>query len=58
VAFYADFIGLLLRWCEETLSEIEGWPDTRDISLTSEGRDGLERLLADLVADAATERHS
>jgi PadR family transcriptional regulator AphA len=56
-AFYAEFHRLLLRWCEETLAEIESWPGTRDLGLTAEGRERLERLLADLVSEAATERH-
>ncbi|MGH3676082.1 MAG: PadR family transcriptional regulator [Mycobacterium sp.] len=58
VAFYAAFNELLLRWCEETLSDIAAWPDTHDIGLTPEGEERFERLLADLVSDAAAERHS
>jgi hypothetical protein len=34
VCFYADFNRLLLRWCEDTLAEVETWPDTQDIGLT------------------------
>jgi PadR family transcriptional regulator, regulatory protein AphA len=45
-AFYAEFVSLLIRWCDETLAEVETWPDTRDIGLTSRARERLERLLA------------
>lgn len=45
-SFYGDFILLLTRWCEETLTEVESWPDTRDIGLTPQGRNRLEQLLA------------
>ena len=34
VSFYAEFNRLLIRWCEETLAEVERWPTTRDIGLT------------------------
>ncbi|MBO0884394.1 MAG: PadR family transcriptional regulator, partial [Mycobacterium sp.] len=43
-SFYGEFIFLLTRWCEETLTEVESWPDTRDIGLTPEGRNRLEQL--------------
>jgi DNA-binding PadR family transcriptional regulator len=42
--FYADFILLLLRWCNETLAEIDTWPDTRDMGLTPKARERLERV--------------
>jgi DNA-binding PadR family transcriptional regulator len=45
VTFYAEFISLLVRWCDETLAEVETWPDTRDIGLTPRARERLERLL-------------
>ena len=47
VSFYAEFNRLLIRWCEETLAEVETWPDTQDIGLTPRGRERLERLIAD-----------
>lgn len=47
VSFYSDFNNLLLRWCEETLAEVETWPDTQDIGLTRHGRERLERIIAD-----------
>jgi PadR family transcriptional regulator AphA len=45
-SFYGEFIVLLTRWCEETLAEVESWPDTRDIGLTPQARNRLEQLLA------------
>jgi PadR family transcriptional regulator, regulatory protein AphA len=33
-ALYGEFLLLLQRWCEETLAEIETWPDTRELGLT------------------------
>jgi DNA-binding PadR family transcriptional regulator len=41
--FYRD----LVEWCEETITEIERWPDTRDVGLTPRGREQWERLLAE-----------
>ena len=32
--FIADFYRDLIEWCEQTISEIDEWPDTRDIGLT------------------------
>jgi PadR family transcriptional regulator, regulatory protein AphA len=46
VAFYGEFVSLLIRWCDDTLAEVETWPDTRDIGLTPPARERLERLLA------------
>ena len=46
VAFYAEFLWLLTRWCDETLAEVETWPDTRDIGLTPQARERLQQLLA------------
>ena len=40
--FYRD----LIEWCEQTITEIEDWPDTRDIGLTPRGREQWERILA------------
>jgi len=42
-AFYRD----LIEWCEDTITEIEEWPDTRDIGLTPRGREKWERILAE-----------
>jgi PadR family transcriptional regulator AphA len=50
-SFYAEFILLLIRWCDETLAEVETWPDTREIGLTPNGRRRLEQLLAQTVQD-------
>ncbi len=47
VSFYADFNDLLLRWCEETLAEIESWNGTRDIGLTPRGRQRLVRAITE-----------
>ncbi|WP_310785349.1 PadR family transcriptional regulator [Mycobacterium sp. Z3061] len=45
VALYGEFLLLLIRWCDETTEEISTWSDTRDIGLTSRGRDRLEHLI-------------
>ncbi len=36
----------LIQWCEQTITEIDEWPDTRDVGLTPEGRKRLERIFA------------
>jgi PadR family transcriptional regulator AphA len=46
VTFYADFIHLVLRWCNETSAEIETWPDTRDVGMTPKIRERLERVIS------------
>ncbi len=46
VGFLDDFYRLLIQWCEQTVAEIDEWPDTRDVGLTPEGRKRLERILA------------
>ena len=43
-SFYAEFLQLLIRWCEETLAEVETWPDTRDLGITPRGRERLEAI--------------
>lgn len=45
-ALYGEFLLLVIRWCDETSDEVETWPDTRDIGLTPQGRERLERLVA------------
>jgi PadR family transcriptional regulator, regulatory protein AphA len=45
-AFFDDFYRLLIDCCEKTLAEIETWPDTKDVGLTPDGRERLERILA------------
>ncbi len=47
VSFYADFNNLLIRWCEETLAEIETWQGTQDIGLTPRGRERLARAITE-----------
>jgi len=47
VTFYSEFNNLLLRWCEDTLAEVETWPDTQDIGLTPRGTERLEQVVAD-----------
>ena len=32
--FIAEFYRDLIEWCQQTITEIEEWPDTRDIGLT------------------------
>lgn len=44
--FIGNFYRELIEWCEETLSDIEQWPDTRDIGLTPQGRERWEQQLA------------
>lgn len=51
VSLYAEFLLLLGRWCDETLAEIESWPDTSDIGLTPAARRRLELLLARVRGD-------
>jgi PadR family transcriptional regulator AphA len=46
VSLYGEFVELLIRWCDETLAEVETWPDTVDIGLTPRARQRLEQLLA------------
>lgn len=46
IGFLDDFYRLLIQWCERTITEIDDWPDTRDVGLTPEGRKRLERILA------------
>ncbi|HTY34733.1 PadR family transcriptional regulator [Mycobacterium sp.] len=45
--FIAEFYRNLVEWCQETLAEIEDWPDTRGIGLTPRGRERWERILAE-----------
>jgi DNA-binding PadR family transcriptional regulator len=51
VSLYGEFVRLLIRWCDETLVEIETWPETTDIGLTPRGRKRLEQLLANARQD-------
>lgn len=44
--FLDQFYRLLIDWCEQTITEINEWPDTRDVGLTPQGRARLERMLA------------
>jgi PadR family transcriptional regulator, regulatory protein AphA len=44
--FLDDFYRLLIRWCEQTISEIDEWPDTLDVGLTPRGHERFERILA------------
>jgi DNA-binding PadR family transcriptional regulator len=46
MTLYAEFLVLLIRWCDETLAEIQTWPDTRSIGLTASGRERLEAIAA------------
>ena len=46
VSLYGEFVLLLIRWCDETLAEVENWSDTSEIGLTVSARQRLERLLA------------
>jgi DNA-binding PadR family transcriptional regulator len=44
--FIAGFYRDLIEWCEQTITEIEEWPDVRDVGLTRRGRERWERILA------------
>jgi DNA-binding PadR family transcriptional regulator len=46
VTFYADFLLLLVRWCNETLAEIDTWPDSRDVGMTPKVRKRLEHVIS------------
>jgi hypothetical protein len=46
VSLYGEFVRLLVRWCDETLDEVDSWPDTVDVGLTPRARQRLEELLA------------
>jgi hypothetical protein len=37
--FVAEFYRDLIEWSQQTMTEIEEWPDTRDIGLTPRGRE-------------------
>lgn len=55
VSFFAEFQFLVHRWCEETLTIVDTWPDTRGVGLTPEARERLEQLAAriDAIVEAA-----
>lgn len=44
--FIAEFYRDLIEWCQQTITEIEEWPDIRDVGLTPRGRERWERILA------------
>lgn len=46
VTLYGELVRLLVRWCDETLEEVDTWPDTVDVGLTPPGRQRLQELLA------------
>jgi DNA-binding PadR family transcriptional regulator len=46
VALYGGFLMLFAQWCEETSDEIDSWSTTRDVGLTSQGRQRMEQLVA------------
>lgn len=45
--FIENFYRDLVEWCEQSIAEIEEWPDTRDIGLTASGRKQWERILGE-----------
>jgi PadR family transcriptional regulator, regulatory protein AphA len=51
-ALYGEFLLLLQRWCEESLAEIETWPDTRELGLTPQARKRFAQLLDRARQDA------
>ena len=46
-AFIGDFYRSLIEWCEQSIIEIEEWPDTHTVGLTQRGRARWERILAE-----------
>ncbi|MDD4867501.1 MAG: PadR family transcriptional regulator [Mycobacterium sp.] len=44
--FIADFYRNLIEWCQQTITEIDEWPDVRGVGLTPRGRARWERILA------------
>ena len=44
--FIGDFYRQFVEWCETTISEIDDWPDTRNVGLTAKGREEWERIIA------------
>ena len=44
--FIADFYQSVVKWCEQTMTEVDEWPSTRDIGLTPRGRERWQRILA------------
>ena len=51
VWLYGEFVRLIIRWCDETLTEVDTWPDTVDVGLTPPARQRLEQLLAPIRQD-------
>jgi hypothetical protein len=47
VAFYGEFLLLLIRWCDETMDEVDTWSTTKDLGLTPQARQRLSELLAE-----------
>ncbi len=47
IAFFDEFNRLLIGWCDETLAEIDTWPDTHDVGLTRRARQRLEQVVTD-----------
>lgn len=44
--FLDGFYRSLVEWCEQSIAEIEEWPDTRNVGLTPRGRTQWQRILA------------
>ncbi|WNG93517.1 PadR family transcriptional regulator [Mycobacterium sp. ITM-2016-00318] len=44
--FLDKFYRLLIDWCEETMINIDEWPNTRDVGLSPRDRERLERIFA------------
>ena len=45
VIFFEKFYRLLVETCEESLAKVDQWPTTRDVGLSPQGRERLQRLL-------------
>jgi len=44
--FLDGFYRNLVEWCEQSIAEIEEWPDTRNVGLTPRGRTQWQQILA------------
>jgi PadR family transcriptional regulator AphA len=46
VGFFDGFYRLLIDFCDESLANLDEWPDVRDVGLTPQGRERIQRILA------------
>jgi DNA-binding PadR family transcriptional regulator len=43
--FYEGFFRLLIGWCDETIAEIDTWPDTKDLGMTPRVRQRYSAMI-------------